>query len=649
MSLQILTKMSNKYGADEVYVLAGGGNTSFKEDGVLYVKSSGTRLSDIRPEQFVRMDMGKLTAMLDALYPAEDDARESAALADMFAARLPGEEAKRPSVEAILHALFPYKYVLHVHPPLVNGLTCGVDGERICGELFGDEAVWIGLVKPGYILSTICKQVFADRLAKIGEYPKIAIMQNHGIFIAADTTDEIDCIMSDVMSKLDARIKRKPDFSAIDIDKSKLWNIIPALRMLYSGDGKSAAVFCTNAQVLDFASDEMKFASLTKPFTPDHIVYCKDEPLFVDPDADIAELFTGYSDRKGFSPKIVVIKGLGFVALGASKKEAAIAKLLFLDAMKIAVYAENFGGILPLDDDFTNFILNWEIEQYRSAAAFAAGSAKRLDGKIAIVTGSAQGFGKGIAQELAAQGAYVVVADINDEGAKTCASGLNNIYGEHCAIAAHVDVSDEASIEHMIIDTFLSFGGLDLLVSNAGVLTAGSVFDLTKNDFDFVTRVNYTGYFLCTKHAARVMKVQNRYGPGYLTDIIEINSKSGLEGSNKNFAYAGSKFGGIGLTQSFAMELIEHGIKVNAICPGNFLDGPLWSDPEKGLFRQYLDAGKVQGAKTIADVRKYYENRVPMNRGCEITDVARAIFYIVEQQYETGQALPVTGGQVMLK
>jgi len=634
--------MSNKYGLDDAYVLAGGGNTSYKENGVMYVKSSGTRLADIRPEQFVRMDMNKLTSMLDAQYPDEDSAREAAALADMFAARLPGEEAKRPSVEAILHALFPYKYVLHVHPPLVNGLTCGKNGRNICSELF-DRVVWIGLVKPGYILADVCKDIFGIELSKWGEHPKVVIMQNHGIFVAADSASEIDNIMADVMAKLESKVKRAPDFSPFGLYFSEIPEFMPALRMLYSGDGKSSAVF----HACDI--DEKRFNALAKPFTPDHIVYCKDEPLFININADIAAAFVKYRTRKGFAPKIVVIDGMGFVALGSSKKEADIARMLFLDAMKIAVYAESFGGILPLPDDFTNFILNWEIEQYRSAAAFAAGPIKRLDGKISIVTGSAQGFGKGIAQELAAQGAYVVVADINLEGAKACAAELNNLYGEYCAIAAKVDVSNEDSIRQMMLDTMIAFGGLDLLVSNAGVLTAGSVFDLTKDDFDFVTAVNYTGYFLCTKHAAHIMKIQNRYAPGYLTDIIEINSKSGLEGSNKNFAYAGSKFGGIGLTQSFAMELIEHGIKVNAICPGNFLDGPLWADPERGLFKQYLDTGKVAGAKTIADVRKYYEDRVPMGRGCEIADVARAIFYIVEQQYETGQALPVTGGQVMLK
>ena len=145
------------------------------------------------------------------------------------------------------------------------------------------------------------------------------------------------------------------------------------------------------------------------------------------------------------------------------------------------------------------------------------------------------------------------------------------------------------------------------------------------------------------------MRLENSVSPGYFTDIIEINSKSGLLGSMKNFAYAGSKFGGIGLVESFALELAAQRTKVNAVCPGNYLDGKLWSDPEKGLLKQYLEAGKVTGAKNIGDVRRYYESKVPLGRGCRPEDVLRAVFYLVEQEYETGQALPVTGGQEMLK
>ncbi len=267
----------------------------------------------------------------------------------------------------------------------------------------------------------------------------------------------------------------------------------------------------------------------------------------------------------------------------------------------------------------------------------------RLAGKVVIVTGGAQGFGKGIAESMSNEGAYVVIADMNYDGAKATAEEFKN------SIAVKANVSDEASVEEMMRETVLYYGGLDIFVNNAGIVRAGSLEEMTKSNFELVTAVNYTAYFLCTKYAASVMKLQHKAAPDKMFDIIEINSKSGLAGSNKNFAYAGSKFGGIGLTQSFAMELAPYNIKVNAICPGNFLEGPLWTDPEKGLLVQYLKAGKVPGAKTVTDVLRFYESKVPLGRGCRTIDVARAIFYVCEQDYETGQAIPVTGGQEMLK
>ncbi len=268
--------------------------------------------------------------------------------------------------------------------------------------------------------------------------------------------------------------------------------------------------------------------------------------------------------------------------------------------------------------------------------------------RIALVTGGAQGFGEGIVRSLVEHGAFVYVADMNEEGAKKLVDELNY---EACITVAKslvVNVTDEDSVDRLLEQVAMETGGLDLFISNAGVLRAGSVKTMALKDFQFVTNVDYTGFFICTKFAARLLALQNLPSNSYFTDIIAISSKSGLEGSNKNGAYAGAKFGTIGLTQSFALELVEDNIKVNAVCPGNFLDGPLWSDPKRGLFVQYLEAGKVPGAKTVADVRRFYESKVPMNRGCRTEDVMKAILYIVEQTYETGQAVPVTGGQVML-
>lgn len=369
MSMQKLVEMSHKYGADPAYLLAGGGNTSYKEDGVMRVKGSGTALATVSEAQFVAMDMAKLTGMLTKTYPAEDVARERDALADILAARLPGEEAKRPSVEAILHALFPYRYVLHTHPALVNGLTCGRDGEADCKRLFGDSAVWIPLTKPGYILATVCARAFDAAQRRTAVFPTTVFMQNHGLFVAANSAEEIDARMAEVMGALRAQVAKTPDFSPLEWDAEKERALSNALITLYKGDRAAAAVFCGNVQALAFTRDADAMTPLMAPFTPDHIVYCKHTPLFVKPKQNIAAAFDAYRAQHGFAPKIVAVEGFGFFALGHSKEEAETARTLFLDAMKVAVYAQAFGGYHPLPEDFTHFILNWEAESYRQKVA----------------------------------------------------------------------------------------------------------------------------------------------------------------------------------------------------------------------------------------------------------------------------------------
>lgn len=656
MSLEIITKISNKYGADSNFVLAGGGNTSYKNSDELYIKGSGTSLATITPDGFVRMDRKKLSEIWTNEYSSDADEREAQVLSDLMNAKFAGEEKKRPSVETLLHDLFEQQYVLHGHPALVNGLTCSKNGKQIAAEIFPD-AVWVDEAEPGYKLAKLCKDKMDEYKKVSGKFPSLLILQNHGIFFAGECEECINSLVTEVMDKLTALSKVTPDFSDVpdfsdaETDITAASRVAPVLRMCYSDTGVASVKFTANKDIMKYASSKEKFTEIASALTPDHIVYCKAEPLFTESSEadDIIKSFTEFTERTKFMPKVVFVKDIGMFTIGNTKSEAETACVVWLDALKIKAYSENFGGMKPMTQYFIDFIVNWEVESYRSKVSIAAAGTKKLSGKIAIVTGAAQGFGQGIAEYLIKEGAHVVIADMNSDGAKQTADEFTSAYGKNSAKAVTVNVSDEESVKSMLEQTVIEFGGLDIFVNNAGIVRAGSLDEMQKSAFELVTAVNYTAYFLCAKYSSAVMKLQRKASPEYMSDIIEINSKSGLSGSNKNFAYAGSKFGGLGLTQSFALELAEFGIKVNAVCPGNFLDGPLWSDPEKGLFVQYLKAGKVAGAKTIEDVRKSYESKVPLGRGCRIEDVAKAVVYIIDQKYETGQAVPVTGGQEMLK
>ena len=265
-----------------------------------------------------------------------------------------------------------------------------------------------------------------------------------------------------------------------------------------------------------------------------------------------------------------------------------------------------------------------------------------LTGKTAIVTGAARGIGKAIALKFAAEGANIAFTDlVIDENGQ-------NTEKEIAALGVKVKgyASNAASFEDtakVVEQIRADFGSIDILVNNAGITKDGLMMRMSEQQWDAVIAVNLKSAFNFI-HACTPIMMRQRSG-----SIINMASVVGVHGNAGQCNYAASKAGVVGLTKSQAIELAPYGIKVNAICPGNYLDGPLWSDPVRGLFVQYLNAGKVPGAKTVDDVRRYYESKVPLNRGCLPKDIARALFYIVEQEYETGQALPVTGGQEMLK
>jgi rhamnose utilization protein RhaD (predicted bifunctional aldolase and dehydrogenase)/NAD(P)-dependent dehydrogenase (short-subunit alcohol dehydrogenase family) len=649
-----LIEISRYYGNNKDFVIAGGGNTSFKDDETIWIKASGQALAELNEEGLVSLSRKKLHILSSGVYSEDPVIREEQVKDELFRSIIDPGKNRRPSVETSLHEIIQYKFIVHLHPTLINGILCSRNAKSLTQKLFGESVLFVPYTDPGYTLFKKLEEEIISYRGKFSHDPQIIFLENHGSFVGADTTEEIKRLYDDIILKIKEQVPPISDVTSLPYNPI-LNKVLPTIRILLSGEQPGIIRYRNNSLIARFYQNQQEFHKISLPLTPDIIVYCKTRYLFIEQSTTAEKILDSFRyqlphfiSEYGYLPKVFIIKDMGVFAIGETFTNAEACLDVYEDLIKISFYASLCGGIKFLIPEQVAFIDQWEVENYRRKVVQPTASGNKLNNKIAIVTGGAQGFGAGIAESLFALNMNIIIADLNEEKGKSFASLLSSKKSRNRAIFVRTDVSDAESVRELIIVTVREFGGLDLIISNAGILKAGGLEELDAETFSKTTEVNYNGYFHCAKYASEVMKLQNQEKPGYFTDIIQINSKSGLRGSNRNFAYAGAKFGGIGLTQSFAMELAPFRIKVNSICPGNFYEGPLWSDPNNGLFVQYLKTGKVPGAKNIDDVRKFYEDKVPMKRGCKLEDVMKAILYTIDQEYETGQAVPVTGGQVML-
>jgi rhamnose utilization protein RhaD (predicted bifunctional aldolase and dehydrogenase) len=367
MSLKELVELSRYYGRNSEYVVGGGGNSSFKDERYLFIKPSGTTLADLSESAMARMRRDRLREIWGREYPRKAEERERRVLEDLMAAREDGEQ-RRPSVETLLHELFPQPFVVHTHPALANGLTCGRRGAGIASALFPRDALWVPVVNPGYLLAVRCKRAVEERVRNGGGFPRIIFLQNHGVVISGQSADEIRSLYDGIQEKLGAIVQRRPDLTEESpADPDRVSGIGSRLGELWGGEAR----FLLNREILGLVSSRRSFRPLASfSYTPDHIVYCGHEPLWLgrgiglkEGKGGISGAVAAYRKRNGHWPRVAAVEGLGVFARGET------AGAMFVDALKVSVYAESFGGPSLMPRRERDFIRTWEVERFRARVA----------------------------------------------------------------------------------------------------------------------------------------------------------------------------------------------------------------------------------------------------------------------------------------
>jgi len=368
-SMKELIALSRKYGADSDYVLAGGGNTSWKSDDLMVVKASGTELAKIDEDGFVLLDMDKLRTIRTTKYPENREEREERALEDLMNSRLSGQTG-RPSVESLLHGIIPDKYVVHTHPALVNGLTCAVDGHKMANKLFPDNCIWIPLVDPGYILAkTVDEKMSVWKAAYDGSLPDYIFLANHGVFVWGNTPNEINSKYKELFDTLKSLVDNSSHVET-DNNNSLSRDILEKIGKFAGENGE--AEFTTGKEIRSVLESRETIVNLQQSLTPDHIVYMGHTPLVCDNLSEdqllssIEKDYKEFSEKWGKEPKSILILGKGFISMGNSKKGSETSRMLMLDAIRIIRISKSFGGPKFMSDEKVQFINTWEVEKYRA-------------------------------------------------------------------------------------------------------------------------------------------------------------------------------------------------------------------------------------------------------------------------------------------
>ncbi|CAN2242943.1 COG3347 Uncharacterized conserved protein [actinobacterium SCGC AAA044-D11] len=663
-----LIKRSNKLGSDHRFTNYAGGNTSAKGElknpatgemsPVLWVKGSGGDLGTLTESGLAALDLERFK-LLNNVYRGVEHEDEMVALFDYCRFGIGGAA---PSIDTSMHGLVDYEHVDHLHPDSIIALATSIDGEKLTRECFGDEILWVEWRRPGF-------QIGLDMAAIASNNPKAkgCVLGGHGLTTWGNTSEECEKRSIEAIEKAEKFIKEKgkaepfgkkvSKFAPLDpaARKSRAAELAPYLRGIASRDSRMVGHFTDNDVVLDFLQgSEMPRLAALGTSCPDHFLRTKVRPMVVDaePNASLEEVVTLANDKheqyrldyaayynkfatkdspamRGADPAVILVPGIGMFTFGKDKQTARVASEFYINAINVMRGSEALSKYQPIAESEKFRIEYWDLEE---AKLKRAPKPKPLAGRIALVTGAASGLGKATATRLSAEGACVVIADLNIEGATELAKSLG---GPDKAIAISMNVTSEEEIAAGVAAACLAFGGVDILVNNAGISISKSLVETTTKDWDLQHDIMARGSFLVSREGAKAMLAQKMGG-----DIVYISSKNSVFAGPNNIGYGSTKADQAHQVRLLAAELGEFGIRVNGINPDGVVQG-------SGIFASGWGANRaaVYGVEE-SKLGEFYAKRTILKKEVLPDHIAAAVFVILggDLSLTTGLHIPVDGG-----
>jgi rhamnulose-1-phosphate aldolase/alcohol dehydrogenase len=669
--LEALVYRSNLLGSDRALANQGGGNTSAKgtavdhagrEQRVLWVKGSGTDLASIAPRGFAVL-------RLDEIIPLrERESMDDATMVEYLVRCALAPDQPRPSIETLLHAFISAAHVDHTHPDAIIALTSTPNGRSLAEETFGGEAVWLDYQRPGFDMSKRIAELLASNPAARG-----VLLERHGLVTWGETPQQSYRDTIEFVARAVAALDRAGS-GRFGLGGSKtaglgeadaaalLSRALPVLRGALLADAKGVVLELDRSpEAVAFASSRRapEVSQIGAP-CPDHLINTKHKPLVVDFDAEVqgadelAAAFTSgvaeyarwyreYYERNldeetgqfpidPAGPRVVLVPGVGIITAGIDAARARTSRDLYHRAIAVEDAADAVGGFRSLSESEAFAIEYWPLERYKLAQAPPLGE---LAGRVALITGGASGIGRATAHVLAERGAHVVVADLNEGGARAVADELVAAHGARRALALEVDVTDEEAVRRIVDQTVLAYGGLDILVASAGLATSAPLTETTLEDWELNYAVLARGYFLAARETFRVLLEQGRGG-----SVVFVGSKNALVAGMNASAYSSAKAASLHLARCLAEEGGPHGIRVNTVNPDAVIQGSgIWSSDWKA------ERANAYGVSED-ELQTFYQGRTKLGVAVLPEDVAEAIAFFVgpRSAKSTGNIINVDGG-----